>query len=112
MRCEHNDGVVIDRATLHALLDVALDRICADLKDGRGGVVLQHMGGKDVSILVFAGHSCVLPPRAIGHACVEMASQLSEILTDSPTLKTPGLNHEQTMELMREKLTPKPPSPN
>jgi hypothetical protein len=112
MRCEHNDGVAIDRAALHALLDVALDRICSDLQDGRGGVVLQHMGGTDVSILIFAGHSCTLPPRVIAHACVELASQLSEILTDSPSVKTPGLSHEQSMQLLREKLEPKPPSEN
>jgi hypothetical protein len=101
----------LDRAGIHAMIDIAIDQAEADLsKAGGFGISMQGANGPNFSCMFVAGNHSRLSPRQIVAKALEFSGVMASFSTHVEHRK--GLNNEETRVKMAEKLSPPPPSTN
>lgn len=101
----------LDRAGIHAMIDIAIDQAEADLAEADGhGISLQGANGPHFSCMFVAGEHPAFTPRQIVSKSMEFAAFMTSCASRVEHRK--GLTPEETQVEMKKKLTPQPPSPN
>lgn len=102
----------LDRAGLHALLDVVIDEAEKDLgAKGGDGLSLQGAHGPHCSIMFVAGEHSLHIPRQVVLMSIEAFSLFVRI-QGQQIHNMRGIPHDAMEKRIADKLKPQPPSPN